>query len=76
MRCVVDKLGGAVGTYYGDPRDVFSNDPSECNMSSRWFCNKAIRVVRSAHRGGIIKWFSSWECDKFGKTMVRFRKRG
>lgn len=31
MRCVVDKLGGAVGTYYGDPRDVFSNDPSECN---------------------------------------------
>lgn len=38
------------------------------NMKDKQWCNKAIRVVRSAHRGGFIKWFSSWECDKFGKT--------
>jgi predicted RNA-binding protein YlqC (UPF0109 family) len=38
------------------------------NLEDKQWCNKAIRVVRSAHRGGIIKWFSSWECDKFGKT--------
>ena len=30
-RCVIDKLGGAVGTYFGDPLDVFSSDPEECN---------------------------------------------
>ena len=30
-RCVVDKLGGAVGTYFGDEMDVFSNDPDVCN---------------------------------------------
>ena len=30
-RCVIDKLGGAVGTYFGDSLDVFSSDPDECN---------------------------------------------
>lgn len=30
-RCVVDKLGGAVGTYFGDEMDVFSNEPDDCN---------------------------------------------
>ena len=30
-RCVLDKLGGAVGTYFGDEIDVFSNEPNDCN---------------------------------------------
>lgn len=30
-RCVVDKLGGAVATYFGDQMDTFSKNPEECN---------------------------------------------
>ena len=30
-RCVVDKLGGAVATYFGDEIDTFSENPEECN---------------------------------------------
>ena len=30
-RCVIDKLGGAVGTYFGDQMDTFSNNPEDCN---------------------------------------------
>lgn len=29
MRCVIDKLGGAVGTYYGDAMDVFDKNPAK-----------------------------------------------
>lgn len=32
VRCVLDKLGGAVGTYYGDDRDVFSDEPDDNNL--------------------------------------------
>mgnify|MGYP001210107615 CR=1 FL=1 len=32
VRCVVDKLGGAVGTYFGDDRDVFSDEPDDNNL--------------------------------------------
>lgn len=38
------------------------------NLEDKKWCNKAIRVVRSAHRGGIIKWFGRSESDKFSKT--------
>jgi len=38
------------------------------NLEDKQWCNKAIRVVRSAHRGGIIKWFGRSESDKFSKT--------
>ena len=31
VRCVLDKLGGAVGTYYGDKVDVFSDEPKKNN---------------------------------------------
>jgi len=37
-------------------------------LKDKQWCNKAIRVVRSAHRGGIIKWFDPRERDKFSKT--------
>ena len=38
------------------------------NMEDKAWCNKAIRVIRSAHRGGIIKWFDTWEREHFNTT--------
>ena len=32
IRCVCEKLGGAVATYNGDERDVFEEDPAQCNL--------------------------------------------
>ena len=29
------------------------------------WCKKALRIVRSARRGGIIKWFDTWNRQKF-----------
>lgn len=42
-------------TIYGDFED------------KRW-SDKAIRVIRSVRRGGIIKWFGAWERQRFNKT--------
>lgn len=33
---------------------------------SRWRAN-AIRMIRSAHRGGILKWLNNWEREKFNR---------
>lgn len=30
-RCVIDKIGGAVATYFGDQMDTFSRNPEDCN---------------------------------------------
>lgn len=33
------------------------------------WCKKAFRIVRSARRGGIIKWFDTWNRQRFNFNM-------
>jgi L-aminopeptidase/D-esterase-like protein len=37
IRCVCEVLGGAAGTYFGDERDVFYEDPNKCNRVDALF---------------------------------------
>ena len=62
-RCVVDKLGGAVATYFGDVMDTFSENPKECNkVDAICFSGGSLQGLTTA--AGVAETFSQENIKK------------
>ena len=70
VRCVLDKLGGAVGTYYGDKVDVFSDEPKKNNMvDAVCFAGGSLNGLSAI--GGVAEGLAKENIEKGNKYSVK-----